>query len=247
MARSPSSPIILPCPAKRVSAFSVVDGSVYRPPYQVRPFARPGHRQLGPLGTNGPYTFCLHPPKFPARPEVTTRSRPHCRRGTGGAKARGSPAHGSILGRLSKNCKKDVSHAYKSKKTPFGTTQQSTRQVPSSSTQTQVEFKLSSSSIQVELRHGSMRAEPQAEWKSPQAWERFSTSPISPVHPPATLRPEDFFVCLPDFFVSPYRLFAIPLPTFWRLESGRPFIPYGRPRKYVALSPNQPALKLSPT
>ena len=32
MARSPSSPIILPCPAKRVSAFSVVDGSVYRPP-----------------------------------------------------------------------------------------------------------------------------------------------------------------------------------------------------------------------
>ena len=57
MARSPSSPIILPCPAKRVSAFSVVDGSVYRPPYQVRPFARPGHRQLGPLGTNGPYTF----------------------------------------------------------------------------------------------------------------------------------------------------------------------------------------------
>lgn len=31
------------------------------PPYQVRPFARPGHRQLGPLGTNGPYTFCLHP------------------------------------------------------------------------------------------------------------------------------------------------------------------------------------------
>ena len=62
MARSPSSPIILPCPAKRVSAFSVVDGSVYRPPpYQVRPFARPGHRQLGPLGTNGPYTFCLHP------------------------------------------------------------------------------------------------------------------------------------------------------------------------------------------
>ena len=90
-----------------------------------------------------------------------------------------------------------------------------------------------------------MRAEPQAEWKSPQAWERFSTSPISPVHPPATLRPEDFFVCLPDFFVSPYRLFAIPLPTFWRLESGRPFIPYGRPRKYVALSPNQPALKLS--
>ena len=27
------------------------------PPYQVRPFARPGHRQLGPLGTNGPYTF----------------------------------------------------------------------------------------------------------------------------------------------------------------------------------------------
>ena len=42
MARSPSSHIILPCPAKRVSAFSVVDGSVYRPPYQVRPFARPG-------------------------------------------------------------------------------------------------------------------------------------------------------------------------------------------------------------
>ena len=104
---------------------------------------------------------------------------------------------------------------------------------------------MSSSSIQVELRHGSMRAEPQAEWKSPQARERFSTSPISPVHPPATLRPEDFFVCLPDFFVSPYRLFAIPLPTFWRLESGRPFIPYGRPRMYVALSPNQPALKLS--
>ena len=50
MARSPSSPIILPCPAKRVSAFSVVDGSVYRPPYQVRPFARPEHRQLGPPG-----------------------------------------------------------------------------------------------------------------------------------------------------------------------------------------------------
>ena len=64
MARSPSSPIILPCPAKRVSAFSVVDGSVYRPPYQVRPFARPGHRQLGPFGTNGPYTFCLHPAKI---------------------------------------------------------------------------------------------------------------------------------------------------------------------------------------
>ena len=89
---------------------------------------------------------------LPARPEVTTRSRPHCRRGTGGAKARGSPAHGSILGRLSKNCKKDVSHAYKSKKTPFGTTQQSTRQAPSSSTQTQVEFKLSSSWTQVELQ-----------------------------------------------------------------------------------------------
>ena len=72
--------------------------------------------------------------------------------GQGGAKARGSPAHGSILGRLSKNCKKDVSHAYKSKKTPFGTTRQSTRQAPSSSTQTQVEFKLSSSWTQVELQ-----------------------------------------------------------------------------------------------
>ena len=67
--------------------------------------------------------------------------------GQGGAKARGSPAHGSILGRLSKNFKKDVSHAYKSKKTPFGTTQQSTRQAPSSSTQTQLEFELSLNSI----------------------------------------------------------------------------------------------------
>ena len=37
MARSPSSPIILPCPAKRVSAFSVVDGSVYRPRIKCAP------------------------------------------------------------------------------------------------------------------------------------------------------------------------------------------------------------------
>ena len=37
MARSPSSPIIPPCPAKRVSAFSVVDGSVYRPPVSSAP------------------------------------------------------------------------------------------------------------------------------------------------------------------------------------------------------------------
>ena len=66
-----------------------------------------------------------------------------------------------------------------------------------------------------------MRAEPQAEWKSPQARERFSTSPISPVHPPATLRPEDFFVYLPDFFVclpdfsaDPHRLFRWLPPTF---------------------------------
>ena len=72
--------------------------------------------------------------------------------GQGGAKAQSSPAHGSSLGRLSKNCKKYVSHTYKSKKTPFGTTQQSTRQAPSSSTQTQVEFKLSSSWTQVELQ-----------------------------------------------------------------------------------------------
>ena len=47
---------------------------------------------------------------------------------------------------------KNVSHAYKSKETPFDTTQQSTRQAPSSSTQTQVEFKLSSSWTQVELQ-----------------------------------------------------------------------------------------------
>ena len=42
MARSPSSPIILPCPAKRVSAFSVVDGSVYRPPVSSAPLRQTG-------------------------------------------------------------------------------------------------------------------------------------------------------------------------------------------------------------
>ena len=45
----------------------LTDLSTAPPLYQVRPFARPGHRQLGPLGTNGPYTFCLHPNKSTCR------------------------------------------------------------------------------------------------------------------------------------------------------------------------------------
>ena len=53
---------------------------------------------------------------------------------------------------------------------------------------------------------------PQARLESPQAGERFSTSPISPVHPPATLRPEDFFVC-------PYRLFRLPTRLFGSRET----------------------------
>ena len=97
---------------------------------------------------------CTHRSFWPARKSQRVLG-PIADAGQGGAKAQSSPAHGSSLGRLSKNCKKYVSHTYKSKKTPFGTTQQSTRQAPSSSTQTQVEFKLSSSWTQVELKLSS--------------------------------------------------------------------------------------------
>ena len=44
------------------------------PPYQVRPFARPGHRQLGPLGTNGPLTLFVY--------TQLKKSKPFIRRGT---------------------------------------------------------------------------------------------------------------------------------------------------------------------
>ena len=84
----------------------------------------------------------------------------------------------------------------------------------SSSTQTQVEFKLSSSSIQVELRHGSMRAEPQAEWKSPQAWERFSTSLGAILHKPDLPGPPTRHASSRRLFRLPTRLFRLPPPTF---------------------------------
>ena len=153
MARSPSSPIILPCPAKRVSAFSVVDGSVYRPP-RVKCAPSPDRGiDNSVLSAQMDLTLFVYTHRSfrPARKSQRVLG-PIADAGQGGAKAQSSPAHGSSLGRLSKNCKKYVSHTYKSKKTPFGTTQQSTRQAPSSSTQTQVEFKLDSSWTQVELQ-----------------------------------------------------------------------------------------------
>ena len=65
MARSPSSPIILPCPAKRVSAFSVVDGSVYRPPPGSSvPLRQTGASTTRPSRHKWTFTFCLHPAKI---------------------------------------------------------------------------------------------------------------------------------------------------------------------------------------
>ena len=58
--------IIHPCPAERVSVVSVVDGPSVRLIFSLAfltgaPSARAEHQQLGPPGTNGPCTFCLHP------------------------------------------------------------------------------------------------------------------------------------------------------------------------------------------
>ena len=58
--------IIHPCPAERVSVVSVVDGPSVRLIFSLAfltgaPSARAEHQQLGPPGTNGLYTFCLHP------------------------------------------------------------------------------------------------------------------------------------------------------------------------------------------
>ena len=52
----------------------LTDLSTAPPPYQVRPFARPGHRQLGPLGTNGPLTLFVY--------TQLKKSKPFIRRGT---------------------------------------------------------------------------------------------------------------------------------------------------------------------
>ena len=62
----PRFAIILPCPTEWVSVFSMVDGPSVRLIFSLAfltgaPSARAEHQQLGPPGTNGPYTFCLHP------------------------------------------------------------------------------------------------------------------------------------------------------------------------------------------
>ena len=59
-----------------------------------------------------------------------------------------------------------------------------------------------------------MRAEPQAEWKSPQAWERISTSLGAILHKPDLPGPPTRHASSRRLFRLPTRLFRLPLPTF---------------------------------